>query len=203
MKIGFFSLVLESPILGSEVPPEQVLSQIEDSAIYWQYGWTTVFLGSVALQTHTLTQRGARADDQFDARVSLVTSGSGLLSTLINPLPAAFLGDYRQLPESTPQEKLLKQREAERVVLATAREIERRRSLAFHVFTLTEQILAAGAIAWIDGRPNDATRRLLLGTLSSGLFIYTTPRLPPDSIAGFNQVSWHIIPEGLAVQLRF
>jgi hypothetical protein len=209
-KILTFLLVSQLNLLvadpGSAVPDksaEQALERMADPARYWQYGWTGVFLGSVVLQARTLSQPKASAEARFDARMSLITSSSGLLSTLVNPLPAALLSDYRQLPDITPEDKIAKQREAYRILRETEWEIERRQGWAFHALLLTEQVLAAGAIAWIDGRPQDAARRFVLGTITSGLFIYTLPQRAVSSHNGAPQLSWRLAPEGVALQLDF
>ena len=98
---------------------------------------------------------------------------------------------------------MLREREADRIMRETELEIKRRKGWAFHAFVLTEQVLAAGTIAWIDGRPQDAMRRFVLGTVTSGLFIYSLPQLPVSVNDGTSQLSWRLTPEGLSLHLDF
>ena len=70
------------------------LSTKDDSyyerARLWQNGWTLVFSSSIASQLYTLSVPESDPGKHFDARISMVTSGSGLLSILLNPLPGSW-----------------------------------------------------------------------------------------------------------------
>lgn len=180
---------------------KQELEALHDHAALWQYGWTSFFAGSLALQTYTVAAGSTSEAQKFDAKVSLVTSGSGLFSTLFNPLPAAFLEAFHQSPETTPDQQLSKAKLGRRILDDTRLEVDRRRSARFQLFVLSEQLLAAGAIAWIDKRPQDAGRRFLLGVLTSELFIFTTPwqNFRNDSI----RVGLHLTPDSIGLDLKF
>jgi len=196
------SLVIGATAYGDELDRiKHDLDALGTHASYWQYGWTSFFAGSLALQARTLAAASTSDSQKFDARVSVVTSGSGLLSTLLNPLPAAFLRDFRNSPEATAAQREAKAVLGQRILDDTRLEIDRRRSPGFQVFVLTEQFLAAGAIAWIDKRPQDAGRRFLLGMASSELFIFTTPWI--GSRHETTQVSWQILPNGISFDLKF
>ncbi|HYX38695.1 MAG TPA: hypothetical protein VE954_36790 [Oligoflexus sp.] len=180
---------------------KQDLEKLHVHSAYWQYGWTSFFTGSLALQARTLAADSTSNEQKFDARVSVVTSGSGLFSTLFNPMPAAFLREFHQSPEVTPSQREVKVALGQRILDDTRLEINRRRSVGFQVFVLTEQVLAAGAIAWIDKRPQVAGRRFLWGMLTSELFIFTTPW--KSSHHDTTQVSWHILPDRISFDLKF
>ena len=144
------------------------LSTKDDSyyerARLWQNGWTLVFSSSIASQLYTLSVPESDPGKHFDARISMVTSGSGLLSILLNPLPGSWDAPVNHDPAAW-----------EATLRRSRLEVERRRSVKFKLVLLGEQVLAAGAIAGLDQRPQDATRRFLLGMLTSALFVYTTP----------------------------
>lgn len=196
------SLIISATADGDELDRiKQDLDGLGVHASYWQYGWTSFFAGSLALQTRTLAVDSTSDKQKFDARVSVVTSGSGLLSTLLNPLPAAFLREFHSSPEATAAQREAKAAMGQRILDDTRLEIDRRRSTGFQVFVLTEQFLAAGAIAWMDKRPQDAGRRFLLGMASSELFIFTTPWI--GSHHQTTQVSWQILPNGISFDLKF
>ncbi len=78
-------------------------------------------------------------------------------------------------------------------------EIERRRSLPFQMFVISEQVLAAGAMAWLDKRPDDAGRRFLLGVVSSELFIYSTPWMENGSAV---KISAQLLPDAVTIQFE-
>lgn len=128
----------------------------------WQFGWMGVFGGSLATNALMLSSDQATRAEKFDARLSLLTSGSGLLSLIFNPLPAAYAG--RSSWESNPK-----------YLDASIAEVERRRGWGHLTFLLTEQAIVASAIAFYDDRPRDAVKRFALGAIVSGLFAYTTP----------------------------
>jgi hypothetical protein len=180
---------------------KQELEALHDHAALWQYGWTSFFAGSLALQTYTVAAGSTSEAQKFDAKVSLVTSGSGLFSTLFNPLPAAFLEAFNQSPETTPDQQLSKAKLGRRILDDTRLEVDRRRSARFQAFVLSEQLLAAGAIAWIDKRPQDAGRRFLLGVLTSELFIFTTPW--QDLRNNSSPVALHLTPNSIVFELNF
>jgi len=197
-----FCLGIGATAFGNELDSiKHDLDEVATQASYWQYGWTSFFLGSLTLQARTLARDSTSNKQKFDAKVSVVTSGSGLLSTLINPLPAAFLREFHSSPETTTAEQAAKAAMGQRILDDTKLEIVRRRSTEFQIFVLTEQVLAAGAIAWLDKRPQDAGRRFLLGMASSELFIFTTPWIgsPPET----TQVTWQILPNGISFNLKF
>lgn len=197
-----FCLGIGAPAFGNELDRNKhELDEVATQASYWQYGWASFFLGSLALQARTLANDSTSRKQKFDAKVSVVTSGSGLLSTLINPLPAAFLGEFHGSPESTTAEREAKAAMGQRILDDTRLEIVRRRSTGFQIFVLTEQFLAAAAVAWLDKRPQDAGRRFLLGMAGSELFIFTTPWIGSSPEAG--QVTWQILPNGIAFDLKF
>ncbi|MDQ3235359.1 MAG: hypothetical protein M3Q07_26405 [Pseudobdellovibrionaceae bacterium] len=180
---------------------KQDLEGLRDHSSYWQYGWTSFFAGSLVLQARTLTAASTSDKQKFDARISIITSGSGLFSTLYNPLPAAFLQKFHQSPEAVSDQRVVKAALGQRILDETRLEINRRRSLSFQLIVLTEQMLAAGTIAWIDKRPHDAGRRFLLGMLASELFIFTTPSNSPRHDA--THISWQILPNGVSFDLKF
>ncbi len=177
----------------------QELKAVEVHSKLWQYGWTSVFSGSLLIQGKTLADEHAKESEKFDAKVSLVTSGSGLLSTLMHPLPAAFSQSFHDSPEQTTEERAAKIALGRRILAETRVEVERRRSWPFQVFVISEQVLAAGAIAWLDKRPDDAGRRFLLGVVSSELFIYSTPWMENGSAV---KISAQLLPHAVTIQFE-
>src|SRR5688572_23606375 len=82
----------------------------------WQAGWTTAFSSSLILNGLVATSQKSSREQKFDARLSLLTSSSGLLSVLINPLPVAYASER----EWTADPELIR---------LTQVEVERRRGL--------------------------------------------------------------------------
>lgn len=156
------------------------LASVHSDSWKWQWGWTGLFSGAIVMNALKASSSDSKDHERFDARVSLVTSGSGLLSMLINPLEAADISSWHQLPE-TNQEDIKKKIDAgKRIIRLTNREIERRQSLPFYSLLLGEQIAAAAVIAYGDHRPQDALRRLGLGILTSFAWVITVPKVSPN-----------------------
>ena len=82
-----------------------VLADYETHSKMWQWGWTGVFVSSISLQGHQILNKNSTADEKFDAKIGLLTSSSGLLSMIVNPLPLAFTEDWYSLPEASEKEK--------------------------------------------------------------------------------------------------
>lgn len=164
-------------------------------ASLWQSGWTTFFTGSIALQTFVINSDESTDAEKFDARVSLVTSGSGLASMFLNPMPGAR-------PVWDLERDHTESAEAQQRIMNQARlAVQRRRSLKFRLLVLTEQMLAGAAI-YSDGRPHDGIRRFALGSLISGAFIYSTPFSSSWSSSKYSW-NWELWPSQIALRVRF
>ncbi|MBP6219183.1 MAG: hypothetical protein KA436_11405 [Oligoflexales bacterium] len=131
-------------------------------SFYWQAGWTAVFSSSLALNGLMATSHKSSPQQKFDARLSLLTSGSGLLSVLFNPLPVAYASENEWTENPT-------------LLHLTKMEVRRRQSFRHITFMFTEQVLAALAIGMYDKRPVDALRRLGIGSITSLAFAFSTP----------------------------
>ena len=169
-----------SSLLSAETNQElstqkEIYSDYKDYSKMWQWGWTGVFASSIALNSYTIFNDESLPEEKFDAKVGFVTSFSGLLSMIRNPLALAFGDDWDGQSEIGPKAQESKVLKGRSLFSLSLDEIHRRQSLKFQMALLTEQLIAAGFIAFVDDRPKDAVKRFLVGMITSELWVFSLP----------------------------
>lgn len=159
----------------------------------WQYGWLGGYSAATAVQwglaianakdikpiDDSLTD-SVKSDRMFaqDMLVGGATTALGVVGFLIDPfIPASAPGRLRSLPESTPQERRTKLREAEDLLRQCARREEAGRGLMTHLLNLGVNAAAGVVTAAAFKRPwTDGLINFGIGEAVSLLTIFTQPR---------------------------
>lgn len=158
----------------------------------WKYGWLGGYSAASAVQLGLAignasdikpvddTLDDSVNDDRKSAQDMLVggsTTALGFIGLLIDPFtPASASGRLRSLPESTPEERRVKLREAEDLLRRCARREEDGRSLMSHLMNLGVNA-AAGVVhlAVFKRTWTDALLNFGLGEAVSLFGIFTMP----------------------------
>ncbi|PWV75321.1 hypothetical protein, partial [Halomonas sp. A11-A] len=157
---------------------EAALNDGARQAGYWQAGWTTIYAGSLALNTWQASEASSR-DDRYDARVGVVKSALALGGMFLDrqPHPAAS----RELAAGEPGDI-----DGARALLeAVAAEEQRRRSWEARLGSLAVNTAAGLLIAVGDGRERDGAINFATGMLVSELQLQTQPRQATAAINRF------------------
>jgi hypothetical protein len=144
----------------------------------WWYGWIgTYSAGTIAGGTLAATQWNSDRDFAEDMLVTGATFALGVVGLVMEPfLPATAPKKLGRLPEGTPEERLAKLREAERLLRDCARCERKGRGWGTHLLNVGANA-AAGVVSaaafnrpWTDGLITFAT-----GEAVSLLNIFTQP----------------------------
>jgi hypothetical protein len=190
LRWGFFGAVLAVAALERDAradpTPEDVdaryaavtsaLEQGEGRAKLWWYGWTlglaaiTVGEGTVALVTH---DEGTRVDSVVSASASLLGTGAMLL--LVSRSAFEFRGRLAAIDPSTPEGRLARLREAEKILDEAADSEIGGHSILAHL--AADAVTLAGTFVLWAGYHEYAGGWLNLigGTLTAEAQIFTMP----------------------------
>jgi len=193
---------------------EERLNEGQTSARYWQYGWSSFYAASAAVQGYKAIESND-GDDDVNNTVGAVKSAAALALMLLKPLPAVEGATTLQdMPTNTPDQKEARLKAAETRAHTNARRAQERHSWTRHLTAITVNLIGSAVIAAF-GDGEDAVVSGLTGIAISQANIWSQPSRAIDDLADYekefpdaqatNEVDWQLSPiaGGLSLTIRF
>lgn len=195
---------------------EQSINDVSSPYAYWQYGWSGLYSVSAISNFSTALDEDDH-DEEVLAWVSGLKSSAALAKMLLEPVPLLAEPDVSGLANDTVEEqralKLVKLKEYETQLSATALRSDERYQWQTHATTIGVNLIAAAAIAtWGDS--DDALGSAALGIGMGELAIWTQPTKATQQWQSYQahfsdiekeSVSWYLVPKlnGLDLIMTF
>ncbi len=198
---------------------QQFMSEAEQHADYWQWGWSGAYSVSLAFNLYQSSEAD-QPENRYDARVRSITSALGLAELFYNPLPhPAVNREIESLMIRTQNGDLSEGEalaQAETLFLYTAHDEIDRRSWKSRISSIITAGLAGLAIGIGDHRPKDGAVTFASSLLFKELQIQTLPtaasrgwdQYQPVELAIAGQhisilYAVQLTPDSLALNIRF
>ncbi|MDJ0722715.1 MAG: hypothetical protein QNJ04_13865 [Desulfobacterales bacterium] len=234
MKSPFFCLVIVFMMVVSALPAaagqkprlseeeierrlrfiEQRLNDGRGSARRWQYGWSSFFSASTALQGY-MAVKSSNADNEAKYTVGAVKSAAALALMFLRPLPAVKGAEpIGTMPLGTPERKAARLAAAEELLETNARRARERKSWKRHSAAVAVHFIGSGAIAAF-GDLRDAAVSNVTGIAISQIHIWSQPHRAIDDLSDYERAfpdppapeefTWELTPirGGLGVAIHF
>lgn len=195
---------------------EQSINDVSSPYAYWQYGWSGLYSVSAISNFSTALDEDDH-DEEVLAWVSGLKSSAALAKMLLEPVPLLAEPDVSGFANDTVEEqralKLVKLKEYETQLSATALRSDERYQWQTHATTIGVNLIAAAAIAtWGDS--DDALGSAALGIGMGELAIWTQPTKATQQWQSYQthfsdiekeSVSWYLVPKlnGLDLVMTF
>ncbi|WP_438462666.1 hypothetical protein [Marinomonas sp. PE14-40] len=195
---------------------EQRINDVSSPYAYWQYGWSGLYSVS-AISNFSTALDEEDHDEEVLAWVSGLKSSAALAKMLLEPVPLLAEPDMSGFVNDTVEEqralKLVKLKEYETQLSATALRSDERYQWQTHATTIGVNLIAAAAIAtWGDS--DDALGSAALGIGMGELAIWTQPTKATQQWQSYQthfsdiekeNVSWYLVPKlnGLDLVMTF
>ena len=190
------------------------LNEGRTTARYWQYGWSSFYAASAAVQGVKAIEPNDGDDDVYYT-VGAVKSAAALALMLLKPLPAVEGATYlHDMPTATPEQKEARFKAAEDRLHNNARRAEARTSWTRHLTVVAVNLIGSAVIA-VFGDGEDAVVSGLTGIALGEANIWSQPSRAIDDLADYekefpapqaaNDMDWELTPidKGLCVTFRF
>jgi len=225
--VVIFLLICAFPAVADQKTPlseeemEQRLSFIEErlnegrpNARCWQYGWSSFYAASAAVQGYEAIDSND-SDDDIYYTVGAIKSAAALALMLLKPLSAVEgATSLKDMPTDTPDQKEARLEAAEDRLHTNSRRAQTRTSWTRHLTVITVNLIGSAVIAAF-GDGEDAVVSGLTGIALGQANIWSQPSRAIDDLADYekefpapqatNEVDWELTPiaRGLSVTIRF
>jgi len=157
---------------------QQSMQQAGQHANYWQWGWTSAYSASLALNLYQSSE-ASLPEDRYDARVHSITNALGLAELIFSPLPhSAVIQEIDSLKHRAENGNIAADQaltNAEILFLNTAQDEIDRRSWRSRIGGLFTASLAGLVIGVGDHRPKDGAITFASSLFFKELQIRTLP----------------------------
>jgi len=203
---------LPSPALDAHLETlTERLERRKTHAAVWQYGWTGIFVGSIAFSSAQLATDDG--DDRVTHGVSIAKSGLGLTRMLIDPHPLRKgAAPIRPKPDESREEKVARLRRGEALLAESAKRSREPYQLSQHLGILGVN-LAGGAVILAFGDDDDAAFSTISGIIGGELRLWSQPLQGSSDLEAYeseygeaaSDIQWRILPtwRGAVLEVRY
>jgi hypothetical protein len=225
------TMMPDSSFIGTNVLPDsivkeriQVIQRMLDggkrNANLWWYGWLAAY-GAAAVTQGAIWIASDKLATRQDMALGVLTDLLGMGGQIISPMvPGYAPGRLEKIPGGTPEENVLKLREAEKLLEESAKREKDGRSWKIHVLDGAVN-LGCGAIMWFGYKRTflEGMENVALNQAVCEIQIFTQPtraikdyktycrQYKTDQNLSLNEprVAWSftMMPRGLGVRLTF